>query len=413
MSASWPVEIINTGTELLFGSVINTHLAYLGQQLFSLGLRVDRQTAIPDGLAIASVVQEAASRSRLLIMTGGLGPTSDDVTREVVADLTGRALRFDESVFSKIKAHVLKRGFRLNDAIKRQAYIPEGAVVLLNDFGTAPGIYLPATPAFPDIFLLPGPPRELCPMFQVYATPILSKIVGQSDLRAMVFRTSGIGESAIQEIVGADLDSIPGVEVGYCAGIGSVDLRIIGTSSMVEQGEKIIRDALEPYIVSADGKDLEDVAVELLTKRKETVAVAESCTGGHLASRITNVSGSSVVFIEGNISYSNEAKIRTLNVPASLIEKVGAVSEEVAAAMAEGAQKRSGATYALSTTGIAGPTGGTEEKPVGTVFIALASASDATEVQKLFYPTDRLTFKQVVSQRALDLLRRRLRSFLP
>ncbi|HZC36368.1 MAG TPA: nicotinamide-nucleotide amidohydrolase family protein, partial [Chthoniobacterales bacterium] len=255
---------------------------------------------------------------------------------------------------------------------------------------------------------LPGPPRELRPMFQVYATPIISRIVGQSDLRAMVFRTSGIGESAIQEIVGADLDRIAGVEVGYCAGIGSVDLRIIGTSSGVEQGAKIIRGVLEPYIISADGKDLEDIVVELLTKRKETVAVAESCTGGHLASRITNVSGSSVVFLEGNVTYSNEAKIRTLNVPASLIKKVGAVSEGVAAAMAEGTQKRSGATYALSTTGIAGPTGGTEEKPVGTVFIAIASASDATEVQKLFYPTDRLTFKQVVSQRALDLLRKRL-----
>lgn len=406
MSASWPVEVINTGTELLFGSVVNTHLAYLGQQLFSLGLRVDRQTAIPDGLAIANVVREAASRSRLIILTGGLGPTSDDVTREVVAGLTGRALNFDEGVFSEIEAHVVKRGFRLTDPIKRQAYIPEGATVLPNDFGTAPGIYLPATPAFPDIFMLPGPPRELRPMFQIYATPIIRTIVGHSDLRAMVFRTSGIGESAIQEMVGADLDVIPGIEVGYCAGVGAVDLRIIGTSSAVEQSAKIVRDTLDTYIVSADGKDLEDIVVELLTKRKETVAVAESCTGGYLASRFTNVSGSSAVFLEGNVTYSNEAKIRTLNVPAPLIERFGAVSEEVAAAMVEGAQKRSGATYALSTTGVAGPTGGTAEKPVGTVFIAIASGS--TEVQKLFYPTDRQTFKQVVSQRALDLLRRKL-----
>lgn len=406
MSASWPVEVINTGTELLFGSVVNTHLAYLGQQLFSLGLRVDRQTAIPDGLAIANVVREAASRSRLIILTGGLGPTSDDVTREVVAGLTGRALNFDEGVFSEIEAHVVKRGFRLTDPIKRQAYIPEGATVLPNDFGTAPGIYLPATPGFPDIFMLPGPPRELRPMFQIYATPIIRTIVGHSDLRAMVFRTSGIGESAIQEMVGADLDVIPGIEVGYCAGVGAVDLRIIGTSSAVEQSAKIVRDTLDTYIVSADGKDLEDIVVELLTKRKETVAVAESCTGGYLASRFTNVSGSSAVFLEGNVTYSNEAKIRTLNVPAPLIERFGAVSEEVAAAMVEGAQKRSGATYALSTTGVAGPTGGTAEKPVGTVFIAIASGS--TEVQKLFYPTDRQTFKQVVSQRALDLLRRKL-----
>jgi competence/damage-inducible protein CinA-like protein len=412
MSASWPVEIINTGTELLFGSVVNTHLAYLGLQLFSLGLRVDRQTTVPDGLAIADVVREAASRSRLVIITGGLGPTSDDVTREVVAELTGRTLRFDESVFSKIEAHVLKRGFRFSDAIKRQAYVLEGATVLPNDFGTAPGLYLPATPAFPDLFMFPGPPRELRPMFQVYATPIIRNIVGHSDLRAMVFRTAGIGESAIQELVGADLATIPAIEVGYCAHVGAVDLRLIGTGSAVEQGAIIVRDKLDSYIVSADGRALEEIVVELLTKRNETLAVAESCTGGYLASCVTNVSGSSAAFLEGNVTYSNEAKIRALGVPGPVIERLGAVSEEVAAAMAEGARARSGASYALSTTGVAGPTGGTEEKPVGTVFIGLASATGSTEVQKLFFPSDRLTFKQVVTQRALDLLRRRL-SFSP
>jgi len=408
MSAAWPVEVINTGTELLFGSVVNTHLAYLGQQLFSLGLRVDRQTTVPDGLAIADAIRAATSRSRLVIVTGGLGPTSDDVTREVVAELTGRRLQFDESVFSKIEAHVLKRGFHLSDAIKRQAYILEGATILPNDFGTAPGLYLPSAAAFPDLLMLPGPPRELRPMFQAYATPIIRKIVGHSDLRAMVFRTSGIGESAIQELVGADLDTIPAVEVGYCAHVGAVDLRLIGTGSAVEQGATIVRNKLESYIVSTDGKALEEIVVELLSKRNETLAVAESCTGGYLANTITDVSGSSAVFLEGNVTYSNEAKIRTLNIPQLLIQRLGAVSEEVAGAMAEEARTRSGATYALSTTGVAGPTGGTEEKPVGTVFIGFASAMGSTEVQKLFYPTDRLTFKQVVTQRALDLLRRKL-----
>jgi nicotinamide-nucleotide amidase len=408
MSASWPVEVINTGTELLFGSVVNTHLAYLGQQLFSLGLRVDRQTTVPDGLAIANVVREAASRSRVVIITGGLGPTSDDVTREVVAELTGRPLRFDETVLSKIEAHVVKRGFRFSDAIKRQAYILEGATVLPNDFGTAPGLYLPATPTSPDLFMLPGPPRELRPMFQVYAAPIIRRIVGHSDLRAMIFQTSGIGESAIQELVGADLDTIPAVEVGYCARVGAVDLRLVGTGHAVERGASIVREKLASYIVSTDGKALEEIVVNLLTTRNATIAVAESCTGGYLASSITDVSGSSAVFLEGNVTYSDEAKIRTLNVPRPLIARFGAVSEEVAAAMAEGARARSGATYALSTTGIAGPSGGTEVKPVGTVFIGFASALGSAEVQKLFYPTDRLTFKQVVTQRALDLLRRKL-----
>jgi nicotinamide-nucleotide amidase len=190
--------------------------------------------------------------------------------------------------------------------------------------------------------------------------------------------------------------------------VGAVDLRLIGTGSAVERAASIVREKLESYIVSADGKALEEIVVELLTKRNETIAVAESCTGGYLASSITDVSGSSAVFLEGNVTYSNEAKARTLNVPRLLIERLGAVSEEVAAAMAEGGRVRSGATYALSTTGVAGPTGGTEAKPVGTVFIGFASALDSTEVQKLFYPTDRLTFKQVVTQRALDLLRRKL-----
>jgi nicotinamide-nucleotide amidase len=406
MSDLWPVEIINTGTELLFGSVVNTHLAYLGQQLLPLGLRVNRQTTIPDGQPIADAVREAASRCRMMFITGGLGPTSDDVTRELVAELTGRPLRFDESIFSQIEEHFAKRGFHLTDPIKRQAYVPDGATVLPNDFGTAPGLYLPATSAFPHLFLLPGPPRELRPMFQVYVAPKVAEIVGHSDLKAIVFRTSGIGESFIQEMVGAELDMVNGVEVGYCAGVGSVDLRITGTGDAVEQGAKIVRERLEPYIISTDGRELEEIVVELLAKRNETIAVAESCTGGWLANRITNVSGSSAVFLEGNITYSNEAKIRTLNVPPVLIERFGAVSEQVAAAMAEGARTRSQAHYALSTTGIAGPTGGTEEKPVGTVFIGIASGS--TEVQKLYLPTDRLTFKQVVSQQALDLLRKKL-----
>jgi nicotinamide-nucleotide amidase len=406
MSARWPVEIINTGTELLFGSVINTHLSYLGKQLFSMGLRVHRQTTAPDGPGIAEVVRDAASRCRLLLITGGLGPTSDDLTREVVAELTGRSLQFDEAIFSKIATHFGRRGLDLTEPIKRQAYVPKGSTVLPNDFGTAPGLYIPATSAFPDLFLLPGPPRELHPMFEVYAAPIIKGLVGDSDLQAIVFRTSGIGESAVQEAVGADLDMIAGLEIGYCASVGSVDLRIIGTSDTVAEGARIVRNRLEPYIVSTDGRELEDVVVELLTRRRETVAVAESCTGGLLANRITNVSGASAVFLEGNVTYSNEAKIRTLNVPAGFIENFGAVSKEVAAAMAAGARERAGANYGLSTTGIAGPTGGTAEKPVGTVFVGIAAAT--TEVLKLFYPTDRQTFKQMVSQQALNLLRREL-----
>jgi nicotinamide-nucleotide amidase len=406
MTPSDTAEVITTGTELLFGSVVNTHLAFLGQQLFSLGLRISRQTAVPDGYAIRDAILEAAPRSRLLLITGGLGPTTDDVTREIVADLTGRPLEYDESIFAKIGERFEKRGLRLTDPISRQAYVPRGAQVLPNDHGTAPGLYLPATKTLPHMILLPGPPRELRPMFERYASPLVRSIVGTTDLAAIIFRTAGLGESYAQELIGADLAAVKDLELGYCARIGELDLRLVGTQESVRKGAEIVRARLFGHIVTEDGSELEAIVIRLLVGRSETVAVAESCTGGLLANRFTNVPGASAVFLEGNVTYSNAAKTRTLGVPVELLNRVGAVSHEVALAMAEGARARSGATYALSTTGIAGPDGGTPEKPVGTVFVGLASEDGRSQVEELFFPTDRATFKQMVTQSALDLLRK-------
>jgi nicotinamide-nucleotide amidase len=402
------VELINTGTELLFGSVVNTHLAFLGQQLFSLGLRITRQTTVPDGDAIRDAILEAAQRCRLMLITGGLGPTTDDVTREIVAELTGRSLEYDESIFAKIRDRFEKRGLRLTDPISRQAYVPKGAQVLPNDHGTAPGLYVPATERLPHLILLPGPPRELRPMFERYVTPIVRTLAGTTDLTAAVFRTVGLGESYAQELIGADLAAIEDLELGYCARVGELDLRLIGPLQSVLRGTEIVRARLSGHIVSEDGTELEAVVVRLLTQQGATVAVAESCTGGLLANRFTNVPGASAVFLEGNVTYSNAAKTRTLGIPTELLDRVGAVSKEVAQAMAEGARKRAGTTYALSTTGIAGPDGGTPEKPVGTVFVGLASADAPAQVERLFFPTDRLTFKQMVTQSVLDLLRTHL-----
>jgi nicotinamide-nucleotide amidase len=402
------VELINTGTELLFGSVVNTHLAFLGQQLFSLGLRITRQTTVPDGYAIQDAILEAAQRCRLILITGGLGPTTDDVTREIVAELTGRSLEYDETIFAKIRERFEKRGLRLTDPISRQAYVPKGALVLPNDHGTAPGLYVPAGEKLPDMILLPGPPRELRPMFERYVAPIVRTLAGTTDLTAAVFRTVGLGESYAQELIGADLAAIENLELGYCARVGELDLRLVGSLQSVLRGTEIVRSRLFHHIVSEDGSALEAILVRLLTQRGATVAVAESCTGGSLANRFTNVPGASAVFLEGNVTYSNAAKTRTLGVPADLLDQVGAVSKEVAQAMAEGARKRGGTTYALSTTGIAGPDGGTPEKPVGTVFVGLASADAPSQVERLFFPTDRLTFKQMVTQSALDLLRTHL-----
>jgi nicotinamide-nucleotide amidase len=408
MSSVTRLEVINTGTELLFGSVLNTHLSFLAQQLFPIGLRVQRQTTIPDGDSIRDAIVESAARCDVILVTGGLGPTTDDITREIVSALTGRPLQYEDSIFQRISDRFKKRGIRMTERTARQAYVPEGAAVLPNDYGTAPGLHIPARNDMPHLFLFPGPPRELRPMFNTYALPILRSLAGNHDLHSRTYRTTGLGESQVEKIVGDRLLAIPGLELGYCARMGEVDVRVIGSQGAVEAAIQLIESELGPYIVTTEDKDLEDVIVALLTGNRATLATAESCTGGLLANRITDVPGASVVFIEGNVTYSNEAKMRTLDVPADLLATVGAVSEEVARAMADGALERSGATYALSTTGIAGPDGGTEQKPVGTVFIGLASRGSATVVEKEFFPTDRPSFKRMCTQHALEMLRRRI-----
>jgi nicotinamide-nucleotide amidase len=407
MSAIPRVELLNTGTELLFGSVLNTHAGYLGRKLFLLGLRIQRQLTVPDGDAIREAIVESASRCEIILVTGGLGPTTDDITREIVAELTARPLRYDAAIFEEIRARFGRRGSVPTERVARQAYVPEGATVLANEYGTAPGLYLPAKDQFPHLFLFPGPPREFYPMYEKQAVPILQQLAGHHDLEARVFRTTGVGESAIEDKIGEELLAIPGLELGYCARMGEVDIRVIGTRFAVEAASEIVQRAFGEQLTATDEKELEEIVVAKLSIRSETVAVAESCTGGLLANRITNIPGSSAVFLEGNVTYSNEAKVRTLGVPAELIERHGAVSEPVARAMAEGSLERSGATYALSTTGIAGPDGGTIEKPVGTVFIGFAAKGQTTQVDKLLFPLDRLSFKQIVTQHALDLLRRR------
>src|SRR4029077_10735363 len=407
MSSVPRLEVLNTGTELLFGSVLNTHLSFLAQPLFPLGLRVQRQATLPDGSVIRDAGLESAARCQLILITGGLRPTTDDITRETVAELTNRPLYYDDSIFQKIRARFQRRGLQLSERVSRQAYVPEGAVVLANDFGTAPGLYIPAGNGMPHLFLLPGPPRELVPMFTTYAVPILRGLVPLNDLHARIFRTTGLGESYVEKMVGEKLLAIPGLELGYCARMGEVDLRVVGSRIAVNAAEKIIRAALQQYIISEELKELEEVVIELLREKNATLVVAESCTGGLLADRLTNVPGSSAVFLEVSVTYSNEAKARTLGVPVELFSSVGAVSKDVARAMAEGALKRSGATYSLSTTGIAGPAGETREKPVGTVYIGLASQYQDTWVEKLFFPTDRQSFKRICTQHALEMLRRR------
>ncbi|MGA7395666.1 MAG: CinA family nicotinamide mononucleotide deamidase-related protein [Terrimicrobiaceae bacterium] len=407
------VEVLNTGTELLLGTVTNSHLAYFGQELFPLGLRIERQSTIPDGAAIRDALVDAFSRCDILLVTGGLGPTSDDVTREIAAELLGFRLQMDEAVASAIRERLSRRSIPLRERMLRQAMVPEGATVLPNAHGTAPGLYIPPviTPSFstPHLFLLPGPPRELKPMFTKHVRPLLQHIRGDlPDRDYRNYHIVGVGESAVEQLIGMELSLRGDIEVGYCARPNEVDFRLIAPRPILDEVEPKVIEALGRHLVSTRGDQIEEVVVKRLTDLQKTLALAESCTGGLLANRITNVPGASLILLGGFVTYSNDSKISCAGVPQDLIAAHGAVSKPVAQAMAEGAAEKTGADFGIGITGIAGPTGGTPEKPAGTVFIAVSERGAGTECRKEFFPTDRETFKQLASQAALDMLRLRI-----
>ena len=409
--------LLNTGTELLLGDVHDAHLAFIAREILPLGLRFEERRTVGDTEAIRHTLAELFPSCEILFVTGGLGPTGDDITREMVADLLALELRQSPELLASLRQRLRVRGIRWTSGIARQADVHMGAEVLPNQNGSAPGLYLRANinPRIqsPHLFLLPGPPRELQPMFRAFVAPILRSIVPASVLvERRLYKIADKGESLLEEAIGDRVLAIQGIELGYCARPGEVDVRIVGKSKAIEQADAVIRSTLGSSIFSAADETLEQVIVKLLTQRNQTLAVAESCTGGLVANRITNVPGASEVFLAGYVCYSNQAKINMLDVDAQLIEKHGAVSEQVARALAEHARVCARSDYALATTGVAGPGGGSPDKPVGTVYIALA-ASDETIVKKLFFPTDRETFKQIATQAALELLRRKLLDSAP
>jgi nicotinamide-nucleotide amidase len=406
------VVLLNTGTELLLGDVRDAHLSFIARDILPLGLRVAEQRTVPDGVAIRDALSDLIPRADIVFVTGGLGPTTDDITRDITAELLGLELIRNDEVMGAITRRLSERRIKITDSISRQADVPRGAQVLPNDNGTAPGLFLrsgaSASHPSPHLFLLPGPPRELQPMFRSSVLPLLRSLVKAPAIERRLYKIANTGESVVEEAVGKKILAIPGVELGYCARPGEVDLRIVGEPDAVEHAHSIIMQTLGPSIFSSSDEILEEVIVKSLARRHETVSVAESCTGGWLANRLTNVPGASDVFLAGYITYANEAKIDLLSVASTLLAQQGAVSGEVARAMAEGARDRAKSTYALATTGIAGPSGGSVDKPVGTVFVALALAGAETIARRLFFPTDRETFKQMVAQAAFDLLRKKL-----
>ncbi len=407
------IEVINTGTELLLGTTMNTHGAWFGQALFELGLRVQRQSTVPDGDAIGQELRGALERSDAILITGGLGPTSDDITREIVAEILERELIMDEHAMRTIEEYFSIRGYDMAEANRKQALLPVGAEIMPNPNGTAPGVYVP--PRIGKgcaLFLLPGPPHELYPMFKNEVAPRLSGLVGGNVPQGFkTLKFTGIGESDFHQGVDAELQAVPDLEYGYCARPGEVDCRLIGSELAVAEGDKILKQTFGTYCISDDGKNMAQVIIDLFEEDGHTLAIAESCTGGYVASRLTDEAGASAAFDQSVVTYSNASKTALLGVPEELIKEHGAVSPEVAIAMAEGALELSNDDFALAITGIAGPGGGTEELPVGTVFIALAQYDHPTYVVRRHHRRTRKNFKFVVSQEALDMARRRMLDF--
>lgn len=408
------IEILNTGTELLLGGTVNTHGAWIGRALFPLGLRATRQTTVPDGEPIREALEEMVGRCDALIVTGGLGPTSDDLTRELTAEVLGLELITDEAALRSIESFFALRGRPMAEANKKQALCPVGADVLPNPNGTAPGVYVPPRlngRSRCAVFLLPGPPRELYPMFEAEVVPRLRALAGIEHPPAVLeLKFTGIGESDFHQGIDERLAAISGLEFGYCAHIGEVDLRLIGEPGVLREARAIALDKFADHLINEDGTSMEQTVVRLLRSRGWSMATAESCTGGLIADRLTNVPGASEVFSCGFVTYANEAKTKQLGVCPETLAKHGAVSEEVAREMAEGALREAGVEIAVAVTGIAGPDGGTEEKPVGTAWIGLASRGGATTAFRVYQPRNRHDFKRAVSQAALDAVRKRVLS---
>jgi len=406
-------EIIAVGSELLTPDRMDTNSLFLTEELNKLGIEVVRKTVVGDHTELLrDAFRDALNRVPLIISSGGLGPTEDDVTRETLADLLGRKLHRNDEIVRQIQARFRSFGREMPENNARQAMVPEGAEILPNPRGTAPGLWIEDGER--SVALLPGPPRELKPLFQEQVLPRLERRVSGVRMHHRELRVTGLGESLVDSRIAPVYKRFPEVSTVVLASPGEtqVHLRIWTddaqrakqTLDEITQGFEL---ALTDHIFSQDGTSMEEVVARLLTLNNATIAAAESCTGGLLAERLTSIAGSSVYFLGGVVCYSNELKTAWADVPADLIQSKGAVSSEVAGALAQGIRRSVRSTLGVGITGIAGPGGGTEEKPVGTVHIALASAEGVKEKMARF-PGDREMIRFQASQVALDLVRTHL-----
>lgn len=404
-------EIIAVGSELLTPQRIDTNSLYLTEQLNTLGVEVVAKAVLGDDRArLAEAVRAAAARSDIVILTGGLGPTEDDVTRDAVAAALAREQVFHPEILAAIEQRFQRLGRRMADINRRQAVLIAGAAALPNHNGTAPGQWIEHSGRL--IMLLPGPPPELQPMFIQYCLPRLREALPAEVIRTRVLRVAGVPESDLDQRISPVYLEYQNPVTTILAAPGDIQIHLRARSSSEAEAERLLEELagriealLGDSVYSRDGSPLEAVVGELLRARAATLSVAESCTGGLLGERITSVPGSSDYFAGGFLVYTDRLKIELLGIEAELLREHTAVSEPVAVAMAERARQRTGSTFALSTTGIAGPGGGTEATPVGTVFIGVASPRGCC-AQRFRFLGNRERIRILAVQNALDLLRR-------
>ncbi|MEP7077318.1 MAG: competence/damage-inducible protein A [Acidobacteriota bacterium] len=406
-------EIIAVGSELLTPERTDTNSLWLTEKLNDIGIEVKLKTIVGDDeMRLEETIGDAVKRSDVVITTGGLGPTEDDVTRQVSARAIGRPMVYHDELEADLRTRFEKWGRAMPEINKRQAYAIEGADVLPNPNGSAVGMLARIGEKF--LVVLPGPPRELKPMFENYVLERLKAAAGEIFVRRRVLRVGGMGESALDEAISPLYTAYKSVQTSILFNKTEVEVQIAATASTEAEAQATadeladkICDKLGLAVFSANGELMEEVIGAMLAERGETLAVAESCTGGLIAERLTDIAGSSRYFVEGAVTYSNEAKIRTLGVKPETLESFGAVSAETAEEMAAGIRERAGTDYAISVTGIAGPDGGSEEKPVGTVFLGL-SYNGGTRSRKFTFPGDRFLIRWRSSQAALEFLRRQM-----
>ncbi|AAK81509.1 nicotinamide-nucleotide amidase [Clostridium acetobutylicum] len=406
------VEILCVGTELLLGDILNTNAQFLAKEFGAMGFSMYHQAVVGDNVErLKREFELAINRADIVVTTGGLGPTDDDLTKETAAEYFNKKLIFHKESYDEIVKFFNKIGKEISENNKKQAYFPEGCTILKNDHGTAPGCIIDENDKV--VILLPGPPREIIPMFRNYVIPYLRKYQ-EGTIVSKVLRVCGIGESGAAEMLKDLIDNQTNPTIAPYAKDNEVTFRITAKAEseevamkLIEPMERKVRERLKENVYGVGDTSLEDVLGAMLIEKKLTIATAESCTGGLLSGRLINYPGISEVFMEGAVTYSNEAKMNRLGVKKETLESYGAVSSETAAEMAKGIAKTAGTNIGVSTTGVAGPGGGTKEKPVGLVYVGLC-INGKVKTRKLNMPGDRQTVRNRVVNAVIDWIRREI-----